>query len=254
MPCYGLGAAKCEKDNLTQHAAVDPKLDVPDRVPRGGEPKVAFARGGEERFFDLSLSREVSVRLRGSPNASSRTAGELLGGEFGSVESGGDVRKRHAEDLRTAQTRAFRRDSACQAPRAGPARSSRRAVPRVRGQVSSSRLAAGSGTWTESSSRRARRERTSCERFPPDDRRQPGLHVFNVRRILVANPQPCFLEGIVGFGRRSEHPVGDGAQVGSVLLEAFSQPLALIHRSARLSPASRTFRGRMIELHRVSAS
>ncbi len=48
--------------------------------------------------------------------------------------------------------------------------------------------------------------------------------------ILVANPKPCFLQGVVGFGHRSEHPVGDRAQTPTMLLEAFGQPITLIHR------------------------
>jgi hypothetical protein len=38
---------------------------------------------------------------------------------------------------------------------------------------------------------------------------------------LVANPKPCFLEGIIGFAHRPEHPVSDRAQMRSVLLKAF---------------------------------
>ncbi len=34
---------------------------------------------------------------------------------------------------------------------------------------------------------------------PADDRRQPRLHILNTPWILVSKPQPCFLEGIVGF-------------------------------------------------------
>ena len=37
------------------------------------------------------------------------------------------------------------------------------------------------------------------QRHPADDRRQPGPHVLYGRGILVANPQPCLLQGIVGF-------------------------------------------------------
>ena len=65
---------------------------------------------------------------------------------------------------------------------------------------------------------------------PPDDRRQPGLHVLDAPGILVANPQPGLLKGIVGLAHRPEHPVGDRAEMRSVLLEPFGQPLALVHR------------------------
>ena len=65
---------------------------------------------------------------------------------------------------------------------------------------------------------------------PPEDRRQPGSHVLDGAGIVVADPQPRFLESVIGFGRRSEHPGGDGVQVPSVLLEPFGQPLALVHQ------------------------
>ena len=68
---------------------------------------------------------------------------------------------------------------------------------------------------------------------PPDDRRQPGPHVLNGRGILVANPQPCLLQGVVGFADRSEHPIGDRPEMPSVLLEPFGQSLTLVHRQLR---------------------
>ena len=67
-------------------------------------------------------------------------------------------------------------------------------------------------------------------RHPADDCRQPGPHVLYSRGILVANPQPCLLQGILGFADRPEHPVGDCAEMRSVLLEPLGQPLALVHR------------------------
>jgi hypothetical protein len=65
---------------------------------------------------------------------------------------------------------------------------------------------------------------------PTDDRRQPRLHVVHGPGILVADPQPCLLESIVGFAHRTEHSVGDRAKMRSVLLEPFGQPRALVHR------------------------
>ena len=42
--------------------------------------------------------------------------------------------------------------------------------------------------------------------------------------ILIANPQPGLLKRVVGLAHRPEHPVGDRAEVGPVLLER------LVHR------------------------
>jgi hypothetical protein len=71
---------------------------------------------------------------------------------------------------------------------------------------------------------------------PSDDRRQPGPHVLYGPGILVSNPQPCLLKGIVGFADRPEHPVGEPAEMRSVLLEPFGQPLAVVHRQFVASP------------------
>ncbi len=65
---------------------------------------------------------------------------------------------------------------------------------------------------------------------PADDRGQPRLHVLDARRILTMNPKPRLLEGIVGFAHRSEHAVGDRAEMRSVVLEALTQPRLLVHR------------------------
>jgi hypothetical protein len=37
------------------------------------------------------------------------------------------------------------------------------------------------------------------------------------------------LDGIVGFARGAQHPVGDCSQPGPVLLESLCQPVALVH-------------------------
>jgi hypothetical protein len=39
------------------------------------------------------------------------------------------------------------------------------------------------------------------------------------------------LDGVVGLAQRAEHPVGHGAQPGSVLVELLRQKLALVHLS-----------------------
>ena len=52
-----------------------------------------------------------------------------------------------------------------------------------------------------------------------DDRRQPAPQVGDVVGLGAAQPQPGFLEGVVGLGHRTEHPVGHGLQVRSVVLE-----------------------------------
>ncbi len=63
----------------------------------------------------------------------------------------------------------------------------------------------------------------------PDNGGQPGLHVLDAPRILVAEPKPCLLEGVVGFAHRPQHPVGNPPQMRTVLLKALRQPLAVLH-------------------------
>jgi len=43
--------------------------------------------------------------------------------------------------------------------------------------------------------------------------------------------RPGFLDGVVRFADRAEHPVGHRPQVASVLLESLCQPILFVHRS-----------------------
>jgi hypothetical protein len=56
--------------------------------------------------------------------------------------------------------------------------------------------------------------------YPPDNRGEPRLHVLDAPGILAANPEPGFLERIIGFAHRPEHPVGDRAQIRAMPLES----------------------------------
>jgi hypothetical protein len=66
---------------------------------------------------------------------------------------------------------------------------------------------------------------------PGGDRGQPRAEVRHVRRARPVQPEPGVLHRVVGILQRAEHPVGHGAQVSSMLLEAFRRPLVLVHRS-----------------------
>src|SRR5215203_3684094 len=65
--------------------------------------------------------------------------------------------------------------------------------------------------------------------YPPDDRRQPSAQVLDAAGVRAAEPEPGFLDGVVGLADRAEHPVGHRPQVGAVLLEALCQPIVYIH-------------------------
>jgi hypothetical protein len=64
-----------------------------------------------------------------------------------------------------------------------------------------------------------------------DDGRQPPVQVLDGGRISAAEPQPGFLDRVVGIADGAEHPVGHRAQASSILLESLRQPVALVHRS-----------------------
>src|SRR5699024_2922317 len=55
--------------------------------------------------------------------------------------------------------------------------------------------------------------------LPRDDRRQPPPDVRHVVTAGAGDPQPGFLQRVVRFGERAEHPVSHGAQPQPVLLE-----------------------------------
>jgi hypothetical protein len=87
--------------------------------------------------------------------------------------------------------------------------------------------------------RRVRGERLLTSRLPRpqhveaharDDRGQPSAKVVDLRAIDAAEPQPRFLNGVVHLAQRAEHPVGHGAQVGSVRFESLGQKLVFAHR------------------------
>src|SRR5690606_37381567 len=55
--------------------------------------------------------------------------------------------------------------------------------------------------------------------------------ILHVVRLGAVELEPGILDGVLGLGRRSEHPVGDCSQVWPVLLEPLRQPVSLFHRS-----------------------
>ena len=56
-----------------------------------------------------------------------------------------------------------------------------------------------------------------------DDCGQPTAHVVHVADIGAVHSQPRLLDGVLGFGQRTQHAVCDRAEMRSVLFE-------LIHR------------------------
>jgi hypothetical protein len=58
-----------------------------------------------------------------------------------------------------------------------------------------------------------------------DDGREPGAQVHDVVDIGPAEANPAFLDRILGFARRPEHPIRYRAQMRPVPFELFGEPL-----------------------------
>jgi hypothetical protein len=53
--------------------------------------------------------------------------------------------------------------------------------------------------------------------------------ILDLARVGAADPQPGVLDGVVRFAERAEHPVGDRAEMRSLLLELPGEPFLLFH-------------------------
>jgi hypothetical protein len=54
---------------------------------------------------------------------------------------------------------------------------------------------------------------------------------FVTAGVSAREPQPGFLDGVLGLARRTEHAVGDCPQVVAITFESFGQKFCLVHRS-----------------------
>ncbi len=110
-------------------------------------------------------------------------------------------------------------------------RPSRRARPRARDRPRArGRRRAAARTSSGSSRRDLRERRVSRQtRRPPWSASRRGCRC----RLAVgaAEPQPGFLDGVVGLARRAQHAVGNPLQMVAVRLELLGQPFFFFHRS-----------------------
>ena len=63
-----------------------------------------------------------------------------------------------------------------------------------------------------------------------DDHREPAAKVV-AAGITPIEADPGLLDGVLGLGHGSQHPVGHGAQMRSLLLELVCQPVPSIQES-----------------------
>jgi len=64
---------------------------------------------------------------------------------------------------------------------------------------------------------------------PRNDRGEPTADIVHVLARRAGDPQPGFLDRVLGLGERAQHPVGDRPQAGSVLLEPRYPELFVLH-------------------------
>ena len=83
----------------------------------------------------------------------------------------------------------------------------------------------------------------------PDDGREPGAEVLDRGGVRAAQPQPRFLQCVVGLAHRAEHAIRDRLELRPVPLELLHLPVACAHRSHPVvgirHSRRRTNRGRM---------
>src|SRR5262245_46429852 len=66
---------------------------------------------------------------------------------------------------------------------------------------------------------------------PGDDRRQPPTQILDRARIGAGEAEPRFLNCVISVSQGTKHPIGHPGQVGTALLKALNQPIALDHLS-----------------------
>jgi hypothetical protein len=192
-------------------------------------------RGGKESVDHLLLAAWVGVGKWGrSLHAAAGTAGELPRRGWGALNDRRDLIEGHGEHV-------VEDNASCSAgPRASSTTSSASPTESASstsysGSTPSSGLTIGSGTCGPNGS--------SC-------RELRDVRVFRHTRatIVVSHPrglsmprpvgfadsEPGVLDRVVGLAQRAEHPIGDGSQVGALLLETFRHEVVLVHRSHRL--------------------
>ena len=64
---------------------------------------------------------------------------------------------------------------------------------------------------------------------------QPAAQVSDAACVRTAEPEPGFLNGIVGLAPRPEHPIGHRKEMRPVLLKPSRQPVIFVHYVSRVT-------------------
>ena len=60
---------------------------------------------------------------------------------------------------------------------------------------------------------------------------EPRAQIVHLAVRRSAQPEPGFLDGVLGLAQGAKHAIGDRPQTGPLRLEPLCQLLALVHRS-----------------------
>ena len=232
-PATASGAAQDERCFLAQNAAVDPEFDL--RVQ-------ALARRASKSPSREAAKNALTTRRSGAPGQGPAPASSARAGARGWRVAARRLRSGRARRCRRTPTpnTSWRTNASRSAGRQRIEHHEQREPDgvgeqrRLLGVDAAGEADYGVGHVNVRDLRPRAPGAQHVQAHPSDDRREPGLHVLDALGILVADPNPGFLQGVVGLGERPEHPVGDGAQARPVLVETVGQPLALIMSAHRL--------------------
>ncbi len=194
--------------------------------------EVATARRGEEGIDDLPLARAVTVgRRRGAFHPPTRPARELAGRRRRAPDDGCDLLERHPEHVVQHEGEPLGGGKHLQHHEQGEPDGvgEQRFLFRVDALFGADDRIREVDVQRVLPPRRARSKHVQTH--PRRDRRQPTGEVLDLTGVAPAESQPRLLHGIVRLAEGAEHPVGDGAQVASMLLELPGQPVNFVHRS-----------------------
>jgi hypothetical protein len=183
----------------------------------------------EGSFHDLPLLAQVGVGHGCLLDAAPGPAGQLTSGGGGARHDRRDLVEGHGEHVVQHEREPFGRGQRVQHHEQGQA-----------DRVGEHRLVLGVGPACVRlvDSRQAHRlfpprhaRVQHVEGDPSHDRGQPAAQILHLVGTGTAEPEPGLLHGVVRLARRAEYSVGDGPQVGPVLLEPLGQPVVFVHRS-----------------------
>jgi hypothetical protein len=183
--------------------------------------EVSVAGGGEEGAYQGGAPGRIGVGGRvGRADAAAGPAGEHLGRGRAAPEDRRDLGEGHGEQVVQDEREPFGRG---QRVEHHDERGAHR-VGQERFLLGIDGVLGGFDRLVERmlAPRGARAQHVQAD--APDDGGQPAAEVVH-GHVRAVQPQPGLLDGVIGFGGRSEHPVRDRPQAVAVRLECLREPV-----------------------------